>query len=302
LVCIPAVAAAADVTYPPGSRIGLAPPPGVTVSKSFLGFEDRAHKVAIALTALPPDAYDALERTLTAEALGKQGVTLESRSDFPLALGKAVLVIGRQEAQGIALRKWILAASTRDLTALVTVQVPDAAQTAYPDAAIRAALASLAARDGIPADEQLGLLPFRVRELAGFRLGGLLAGRAVVLTDGAPDAPLRNADTHIVVAIVAGGPARASERDRFARDAFRTIANLRDVRINSSEPLPIGGQFGHQIMAQGKDQESGADVRVVQWIRFGGGAYMHLVGIARAEAWLDAYARFRKVRDGVATR
>ena len=41
---------------------------------------------------------------------------------------------------------------------------------------------------------------------------------------------------------------------------------------------------------------------VVQWLRFGGGAYLQMVGIARAEAWKDAYPRFRSVRDGIDTR
>jgi hypothetical protein len=38
---------------------------------------------------------------------------------------------------------------------------------------------------------------------------------------------------------------------------------------------------------------------VVQWLRFGGGGYMQIVGIARADAWKDAYPRFRSVRDGI---
>jgi hypothetical protein len=29
---------------------------------------------------------------------------------------------------------------------------------------------------------------------------------------------------------------------------------------------------------------------------------MHLIGVARTEAWTGAYARFRQVRDGVDTR
>ena len=33
-------AAATDAAYPPGSRIGLAPPPGMVVSKNFFGYED----------------------------------------------------------------------------------------------------------------------------------------------------------------------------------------------------------------------------------------------------------------------
>jgi hypothetical protein len=302
LFALPAFAA--EPVYPTGSRIGLAPPPGMTVSRGFVGFEDRNNNVAIIMLTLPPSAFAEIEKTTNAANLQKQGVTIETREEFPLPSGKAFLIVGRQivKEKDLHLRKWIMAASTPELTAVVTVQVPEGAQAAYPDATVRATLASLAVRDTIPVAEQLSLLPFRVTELAGFKVGGLLAGRAIMLTDGAIDAPPKDVDTHIMVAVAPGGPARSSERGDFARDVFRTVPNLKDVRINTSEQLRISGQYGHQIMAQGKDARSGADIKIVQWIRFGGGGYLHFVGVARTDDWPAAYTRFRQVRDGVSAR
>ena len=48
-----------------------------------------------------------------------------------------------------------------------------------------------------------------------------------------------------------------------------------------------------------KDASGTAPLTVVQWLRFGGGAYMQMIGIARTDAWKDAYPRFRTVRDGI---
>jgi len=53
---------------------------------------------------------------------------------------------------------------------------PDDAATLYPDSAIRAALSSVAIRASVPVEEQLGLLPFRVGDLAQFRIGGVIRG------------------------------------------------------------------------------------------------------------------------------
>ena len=294
-------ARAAEVAFPPGSRIGLAPPAGLVTSKNFFGFEDPDNNVAIIMVSLPVEAYADLEKSATADQLKRQGVTLETRESLSLSLGRAFLVIGRQEVEKTKIRKWILVAASPALTALVTVQVPDAARTSYPDAAIRAALASLAVRDTVPDEEQLSLLPFKVGELAGFRISGIMPGRAVMLGDGAgrPGAPGSATDTHILVAVVPGGPAQVSERDAFARDAFATIAGLKEVRVTGSEPLRIGGQQGHQIIADAKDASGATALTVVQWLRFGGSAYLQMVGIARAEAWKDAYPRFRSVRDGI---
>ena len=298
-------ALAADATYPPGSRIGLAPPAGMVTSKSFFGYEDPDNNAAIILLALPAQAYADLDKSVTADTLKRQGVTLETREDVPLAVGKAFLVTGHQEVENNTVHKWILVAGSSALTALVTVQIPDAAKTLYPDAAIRAALATLAIRDAVPVDEQLSLLPFKVGDLAGFRLGGVVPGRAMMLSDALADAPGpldARMEPHIFVAISPGAPMQAADRDAFARDVFATVPNLRDIRITTSEPLRIGGQQGHQILADARDLTGTATLTVVQWLRFGGSAYLQMIGIARADAWKDAYPRFRSVRDGIEAR
>jgi hypothetical protein len=298
-------AAAADAAYPPGSRIGLAPPPGMVTSKSFFGYEDPDNNAAIILLALPAQAYADLDQSVTADALKRQGVTFETREAMPLSIGNAFLVLGHQEVEKTKIRKWILVAASSGLTALVTVQIPEAAKALYPDAAIRAALATLAIRTTVPVDEQLGLLPFKVGELAGFRIGGVVPGRAVMLSDAPAEAP-GSMDTtmepHIFVAIAPGGPTQTADRDAFARDAFATGPNLRDIRVTTSEPLRIGGQQGHQILANARDPTGTTALTVVQWLRFGGGAYLQMIGIARADGWKDAYPRFRSVRDGIEAR
>jgi hypothetical protein len=293
---------AADVTYPSGSRVGIAPPPGMATSQNFFGFEDREHSVAIIMVALPAEAYAEIDKTTNAETLQKQGVTFEQREDVSLPTGKGFLVTGRQEIEQVKLRKWILVTSTPELTAIVTAQIPDDARSVYTDAVVRTALTSVAVRPTVPVEEQLSLLPFKLSDLAGFRVGGLLAGRAVMLTDAAPDVNGPTADPHLVVAIAPGGPAQAGDRETFARDVFSTIPNLKDVRIISAEPLRFGPQQGHQIMAEGKDSATGTDITIVQWLRFGGGAYLHLIGVAPTGAWTQAYARFRQVRDSIEQR
>jgi hypothetical protein len=301
LVNLVAPAATADAVYPAGSRIGLVPPPGMTASSGFSGYEDRDKRVALVIAALPAAAYADIEKTTTPESLNKQGMTLESREDVTHPLGKALLFLGHQQIDGQRVRKWVLVVGGSELTALVTAQVPDAAQSAYPDAAIRAALMSVSVRPTVPVEEQLSLLPFRVSELAGFKVGGVIAGRAVMLTDGKLN-DAKAIDTHILVAIAAGAPAQAADRGRFAQEVFEGVPNLKDIRIRSAEPLRIGGAQGHQIMASGRDGATGDEVTIVQWLRFGGSAYLHLVGVARSDGWTQAYARFRQVRDGIELR
>lgn len=342
---------AAEPAFPPGSRIGLVPPTGMVISDAFAGFADPEKNAAILIATLPAAAYSQLDKTLDTEELRKQGISLEKREPMRLDAGKGFLLTGRQVAGKERYRKWLLVLASGDITALVSVQVPES-DTAYPNNIVRTALATLAVRQKVPEQEQLGLLPFTVGDLAGFRVDAVLPGRALVLSaaaaetpkdtskeseeapkepkeakdskdapketskeaskapkeakdskeaakDSSKEAAARSFDARLLIAAAPGGPAEADDRGSFARTSFAEIGGIRDVRITMSEPLRIGGQSGYQTMAEAKDTRSGADVMVVQWLRFGSGGFLQMTGIARADAWTSTLSRLRAVRDSV---
>jgi hypothetical protein len=293
---------AAEPVFPTGSRVGLVPPPGLEASRSFIGFADVANKVALLVAVLPARAYADIEKSMTPEMLKKQGVIQESRAPFPLALGKAFLVIGRQEIGTAKLHKWLLVASTPKLTALVTVQVPDAARKIYPDAAIRAALASLAVRPHVPDAEQLSLLPFKLTNLADFKIDSVVPGRLLLLSDAAADKAKSSNRPRIVIAALPATAAQMDDHDAFARRLFAHLSGVEQVHITEAGALRIAGQQGHQILASGKDAKSGADLIIVQWLRFGAGGFLQLLGISPTKDWKQTYPRFRAVRDAIALR
>ncbi len=113
------------------------------------------------------------------------------------------------------------------------------------------------------------------------------------------DASPSAVDARLLVAAVPGGPAESDDRANFARLAFNEIAGIKDVHVTMSEPLRIGGQPGYQMMADARDMRTGADIRVVQWLRFGSGGFLQMVGIGRADTWTSVLARLRTVRDSI---
>ena len=288
-------ARAADALFPPAFRVGLVPPAGLVLSKDFPGFEDAERKVAIVVAELPPPAYYELERAVFSEKPNLQ-IVIEKRELLSHENGLAMLVTGYQGEGAARVRKWMLFTLIADLTALVTVQMPEAAVTTYPAGAIRAALASITFRPP-PIDEQLKLLPFRLSELAGFRVFRALPEGVAMLTDGPnPDDFL--AQPHLIVSAARGGPQQAADRENFARRMFAVPQGL-NGRITGAEAMRIGGQPGFEIQAEATDPKSGALFTVVQWLRFGPGGYLRVVGIAKKEAWPQMFPRFRAIRDGV---
>ena len=291
-------ASAADPTFPIASAVGLVPPNGMVVSKNFPGFEDVNNDSAIVLAAPPLAAYDAVKKTLESDALKKQGITVEKREDLRLSFGTGTLIVGKAEADNKLYGKWLVAATAKLFTVLVNVQAPEHS-TLYTDAVIRAALATLAVRDIIPDAEKLSLLPFTIGDLAGFTIQNVIAGRAVLLGDTTDPDSMQDIKPHLFIGAFPGGPSEPDDRAEFARAAFSQIVGIEDVHINFSEPLRINNQPGFQTVAQAKDARSGRNIMVAQWLRFGGGSFLQMIGMAAADTWPDAQTRLRAVRDSI---
>lgn len=290
---------ASDAVFPTASRIGLVPLAGLAASDRFPGFEDKKTGASVLILDMAAQSHSDAAKQLTKESLQKQGIVEEVRENFPAAGGDGTLVAGRQDGERKA-RKWILLAALPQATAFVIVEVPDSAKDEYTDAAIRSMLASISMRETVPIEEQLSLLPLRFDDLAGMRPVRVVGTTGAILTSGPKDALEPSEQPLLIVSIGRGGPESALGHETFARNMLAGIGNLKDVRITGSETLRLGGSLRtHQLFAEGKDAKSGIPIKVVQWIRFGSGAFLRVVGAARTEDWSEAFPRFRAVRDGV---
>ena len=296
-----APAAAADPIFPAGSRLGLVPPTGMVPSRTFQGFQEPGTNAVILLTVLPVDAYEQLTKAMMPEAMKKEGIEVERREPIELAAGKGFVLSGRQIIEKEHYRKWLLIAAAGDLTALVNVQVPEHA-TNYSEQSVRAAFATLVVRSSVPEAEKLALIPFTIGDLAGFHVEDVLPARGIVLVEPpnqATDGAAKTATARMFISALPGGPEEANERDNFARVTFGQIAGIKDVRLQDAGPLRIASQPGYQTLAKAKDAGTGTDVMVVQWLRFGSGGFLRMIGIARADAWPEMFGRLRTVRDSV---
>ena len=302
---------AADPVFPPGSHIGLVPPQGLSLSRTFPGFSDPDRKVSILFSELPGGAYDEFVKGMTTTAKSAPGVSAFRQEVLLTQHGAATLIVADQENEGEKFRKWLLV--TRNTVSdrhvdisrayVVTVQVPVDAQSAYPEEAIRKSLASLSLREDIPNDETLSQLPFRVSDLASFRFASAVTpGRAVVLTDEDKIGAEPDKNAYLFVSIGPSPQVPAEERDRFARQLLSNLNGYSELRVTFAEAQRIGNAPGYEIRLEGKEARTGTDVTLVQWVRFSGGAILRMVGIAPKNKWQESFARFRAVRDGIEPR
>ncbi|HXD46339.1 MAG TPA: hypothetical protein VN655_14520 [Pseudolabrys sp.] len=290
-------AAMAEPVFPPGSRIGLEPPPGMALSKRFAGFEDPEHKAAILMLDLPGAAYQEAESSLFATP--QKDVEGLTRRAFPFSDGIALLATGTARENGKRLHKWFFLATAvagpvSNLTAFVTVEVPEDARDVYTDAVVEKALKTITFRK-TPLAEQLALLPFALKNLAGFHVRQVMPTGSVILSDKEEGGAFTQA--YVIVTVAPGGPASVADRPRFAQDLISS-GPVHDLKITSGETMRVKGMPGNEVRASGKDLGD-KPVQIVQWLRFGSGGFMRILGVSPAEEWETMFPRFRALRDGI---
>ncbi len=298
-----APASAAEAVFPTGSLIGFVPPPGFEPSKRFPGFEN-SDGGSIVLLTLPPQAFADIEKSMTPEAFKSQGIAEEKRENFELPDGKGVLVIGSEQENGQKFRKWMFLGSAPTAIGVASIRIPDSALKTYPDDVIKTSLLSMTARPTVPIAEQLSLMPFKLNDTSGMRVARVMGPAGVFLTDGPKDAPDVPDQPVFVISIGQGGPEQNEERANFARNLFTGLADFKDIRILSGDMLRLGGGSmpTHELQAEAKDAKTDTPMKLVQWVRFGPGAFVRMIGVARADDWSKEYPKFRAVRDGLSPR
>jgi hypothetical protein len=302
LLLLAPAALAAEPVFPPGSRIGLVPPAGLVPSSTFQGFEDQAKGAMLVVTELSAQTYDKVAKDFSAEQMQAGGMELLARETIPLPGGSGLLVAARQSENGVAMRKWALLARTEDMTVILLASLPDAAKDRYPDAAWRAALGSVTVRPKLPPEEMLGILPYRLGDLGGFRLLRASPAGTAVLTLGPADTTLPAEQPYFTIALRPAEPPQASERDRFALRALTAFVGRPDLQVVNAGQVRIGGEQGHEIVAESRDPRTGDDFMLVQWLRFGNSGFVQMFGTARKDQWTAVLPRMRTLRDGFAPR
>jgi hypothetical protein len=297
-------ARAAEPIYPPGLRIGLTPPAGMTLNPVTHVFEDSDHKARITILDLPLHLYGDMEKMVFAET-HQPNVTLLKRESFPFASGLGYYAAVKLTVDGTEYLKWLLlaqsaAAPVPDLAALISIQVPAAAHDVYTDEVARKTLASVTFRP-TPVEERIGLLPFKLSDRAGFNVMQV-APVGVVLGEapGKQAATDTAAHPQIVVTIGNGAPEATEQRAIFARQMLARTS-VTDLAVTSAEPIRISNGPGFEIRANAKDPH-GNPIALVQWLRFQGGAFLRIVAAGPKSDWDTLFPRFRQLRDGIELR
>ena len=296
LVTLIGPAFAAEAVFPPGSRVGMIPLVGLTRAKTFIGFETDDESVKVLVAELPPEAYGEVMNAFKANPAGTGGVKPES---IETAVGTAYYSVENARSGASAVRRYSMILPGGTFSGYVAVQIPENAAKIYTDDAVRQMFASAAIRKEVPVEEQLGLMPFKIGELSDFKhVRTLTPGAGILLADGDERTGFEAAP-FMVIGLMGSSPTQPEDRGRYAEQAATSIPGVHNWRITMSEPVRIDGMAGYETRLDATSGKDNTPVTLVQWLRFGGGQSLRIIGSAPREQWAKAFPRFRAVRDGI---
>jgi hypothetical protein len=298
-VTMGAPAFAADPVFPTASRIGLVPPAGFTASNRISGFENPQASALILLNELPAESYADVEKGFSDEALKSRGWTVQVREPLTVKDGKGFFIAGPQESNGQKRYESAMAAQMGGITSLISVQMIEASHATITDAVLRDMFKTVTVRATVPESERLAVLPYKIGDLAKFRIVRTGREGVAILTDGPKDEVVGVEQPFLLIGVAPGTAPKPEERDAFAKRVFSTAPGLKEIKITRAEPLRMGQAQGYEIMADAKDAGSGTDVTAVQWLRFGQNAYLEMFAIVKKPAWNDVFPRLRQIRDSI---
>ncbi|KIZ38379.1 MULTISPECIES: hypothetical protein [Rhodopseudomonas] len=292
---------AADPTYPRGIRVGMTPMDGLVPASTFVGFESPDNGVKVLLAELPAKAFAEVEEASKAAPADAGAVKPQS---IATAAGPGYYSAEDGKAGPDKVRRYSLIVSGgKTFSGYVAVQIADSETKTYSEDAVKRMFATVAVRQQVPVAEQLALMPFKVSELSGFKTVRTLApGAALLLADGDDETGVEAAP-FIVLGLIGSAPERSEDRGRFAQQSAGLIPGLREGRITMSEPVRIDGAPGYETRIDAVSGKDNTPVRVVQWLRFGGGnVAIRIIASSPRDQWSKAFPRFRAVRDGLEPR
>lgn len=298
-----APARAAEPVFVAGVGAGLVPAPGMTPASGFAGFQNPAGS-SIVIMEMPPEAGPEIGGAFTAERLKAQNFSNVKREDVQVDGRKALLVTGRQAANGVQVGKTVLVAASPEATVLVVAnRLPgDATLT---DADMRKAVLSTVLRKPAGPEEQAAALPFRVGDRAGFRLVRAFGGSGLLLTEGPADVDPKGEQPAVIVAAALGGAAVPPDPDAFARRALAGLNQFADVAVEGTRTYERDGHTWHELVASAKGAGHGEPLVVLQVFRFTGEAdrgYLRTIATGPAAARDALLPRFRQVAESVGPR
>lgn len=278
----------------PRTSVAIAPPPGFTISREFVGLENAATGSAIRISEFPPEAHSELMAAFASpkrasDRFASQGVRITRIEQLAVGATTVPFATGGQQVNGREIVKYMAVlggapAGTRTVWIVFDVGDPRAFRRSDVETALRSIAIARPPTQPTIAD-RVARLPFRFLAVAPFQAATVNTSSVLLTISGKAQTESNEPQVVIERDLSLETPDQAPQlNDKLMRSVF----GFEDAQRAEQRPEEFAGGRGHYLQAAAGDLSVFAYLRVLP-----NGEYIRLV--ARGDT-----DRLEELRDAVA--
>lgn len=286
--------ASTQATIVAGTRVSLKPPSGFTPSPQFSGYWLESHDSSLIVTELPGSFREVSFGFSSPAELAARGLSLLSQQEIEISGLRGVLLQLKQTAFSTDYLKWIAVFGDDKESVMIAATFPKKHENELSQK-MRMSILTATWNRGQKVSPTEGL-NFTFTEIGELKLAKRIANSLVFTKGGI--FPSRAIDDPIFVLGQSIGKIEANDLEQFAISRISQTASVSNVVIEQSEKVTVDNLTGHEIVAKGKDIESGQAMVIYQMILFEDQRYYLMQGLisgAQRENYLTAFKEMARL-------
>lgn len=281
-----------------GTHVLIDPPAGFTVTERFPGYLSEDAGSSITVHELP-GPFEKVGAGMNEAGCKKQGMTLLGREEITIDHYKGLLLSIAQTVQETDYNKWIAVFGDQKITYLVTATFPKEADRKLSESLKKTVIAArITTRKIDPIDG----VTFRVTPLRDMKITKILGNGIILTKDGA--FPAKAEETPLLVAVASASlDMKISARKDFAIARLRMSDKMKNIRIQSTEPITVDRLAGFESIGEAKDIVTGKPLLLYHVTLFDEDGYYLIQGMcppgegqARLATFKELAATFKRVK------
>ena len=258
-----------------GTRVSLKPPSGFTPSPEFSGYWLESLASSIIVTEFPGPFAEVSPGFSSPAELMKRGMSLLNKQEVKIGGQGGVLLQAKQNSLGTDYLKWILVFGDEKESVLIAATFPQQFEKELSQK-MKASLLTAYWDQGRKVSLTEGL-NFTVREIGELKLAKRISNSLAFTKSGL--FPSKAIDDPLIIIAQAISKIEVEDLEKFAKSRIFQTASVTDIEIEQSQKVNIDNLSGYEIVAKGKDIESGQPMVIYQTILFQDQSYYIMQGL-----------------------
>lgn len=280
-----------QATEIPGTRISLIPPDEFSLSPRFPGYWLESFASSIIVTEFPGPFSELISGFSDASSLSQRGMSVLSRRSVTVGQHKGELLNIEQRTLGTDYLKWLLIFGDDKEAVIIAATCPKEFEKLLSEKLKASVLTAKWHKER--AVSLLEGLNFTIREKGGMKVAKRIANSLNYTKSGV--FPSKVLDDPFFIVGQTLSAVMINDQKEFAKVRVSQTATITAIEIHESSDIVIDSVAGIEILANGKDLESGQAMVLYQVLLFEDQSYYIMQGIVSQKYGADYLPVFKEM-------